>query len=318
MNAPTPGGANVPTTTGATTDGTAAATARAEWRIGLACALAIVALWTGFNLVARWGLTGGLTPWDLAFLRYMVAGVCALPLLWRYGMGGLALGRGLVLMLFAGFGFGLFAYNGFARAPVAHGGVLLAGMLPFMTAFGAWLVLGEGWPRRRVVSLLIVAAGVALLAGPVLLADAMPGAWFGDLLFLGGSSSWATYTILCRRWRVPPVPATIAVCVLAAPIYAPIYWLFLPKTIATATLFEIAFQGIYQGLVAVVVALFVYTRALTALGPAPLTTITASVPALTALLGWLILSEPLAPGQMVGVLMVSAGIVVGVGRLRLR
>jgi len=302
----------------ATADAAAEAGRRRERRIGFACAGAIVCLWTGFILLSRAGLKGNLTPWDLGVLRYTVAFVCVLPLALRHGFGGLPLGRALVLMAAAGFGFGLFAYHGFARAPAAHGGVLLAGSLPFTTAFLAWLLLAEPWTRRRVASLAVVAAGVALLAGPTLAAGTVPGAWRGDLMFVGANLSWALYTVLGRRWRVGAVPATVAICLLAAPIYLPVYLFLLPSNLAAASWAEIAFQGVYQGAIAVVVALVVYTRALVALGPATLTTVTALVPVTAALLAWPLLSEPLAPVQVLGVLLVWAGIVLGVARYRAR
>jgi len=73
---------------------------------------------------------------------------------------------------------------------------------------------------------------------------------------------------------------------------------------------------IYQGVLAVVVAGFLFTRALGALGPTALTTITAVVPALTALAAWPLLGEALGPGGLAGVGLVTAAMLIGVVRAR--
>ncbi|MDE2456065.1 MAG: hypothetical protein KGL43_20965, partial [Burkholderiales bacterium] len=55
------------------------ASRRTRW-IGAACALAVLVIWTAFILVSRSSAHGHLLPFDIAFLRYLVAGLIALPL----------------------------------------------------------------------------------------------------------------------------------------------------------------------------------------------------------------------------------------------
>jgi len=110
----------------------------------------------------------------------------------------------------AAFGFPLLAFAGFQFAPASHGGVMLPGMLPLLTALLLWLVLGERWTLSRVVSLGLVLLGVALLALETF--GEHRGAWRGDLLLFCGSFSWALYTLMARIWRIPPLQATLARC----------------------------------------------------------------------------------------------------------
>lgn len=285
-----------------------------ERRIGFACAVAILFVWTGFILASRAGARGVLTPWDLAALRFGVAFVALLPLMLRGVLRDIPPHRVLVMGATAGLGFALFAYNAFALAPAAHAAVLLPGALPFVTAVLAWAWLGEVLTSRRVVSLAVVAAGIALLAGSAFFAT--PGAWRGDIMFFIATSSYAVFIVLVQRWRVSAIQATAAVALGAAPIYLPVWWLALPSTVAEAPWREMVFQGVVQGLVAMVLASLLYTRALVALGSTTVSLFTAVVPALAALAAWPVLDEPLGLGALAGVFLVTMGMGLGVRRGR--
>jgi drug/metabolite transporter (DMT)-like permease len=207
----------------------------------------------------------------------------------------------------------LLAYHGFSLAPAAHGGVMLPGTLPFLTAALGAAFLGERWTTLRVASLLVVACGILLLATDTF--GDHPDAWRGDLLFLAGSLCWAVYTTLVRRWGIGAVEATLSAALWGAPLYLPVWWLLLPSNLAAVPAGPIAYQFVYQGVFAVLVAGFLFTRAVTAIGAPRTTTITALVPAMAALGAWPLLGEPLGALGLAGVGLVSAGMVLGVAGL---
>ena len=283
-----------------------------ERRIGLACAFSVLFLWAGFTLASRFSAKGVLTPWDIAALRYGGAFLAVLPLALQCGWPRLPARQAAGIVATAGLAFPLFAYSGFQFAPASHGGVLLPGMLPLQTAVLLWLVLGERWTRARIVSLVLVVAGVGLVARDTF--GDHPGAWRGDLLLFCGSFSWAVFTLMVRIWRIPALQVTLAIGLYAAPVYLPFWLLLLPSNVATAPVSEMVFQMIYQGGLSVVVAGFLFTRALIALGPAVLTTITAAVPALIVLAAWPLLGEALGAGGLAGVGLVTAAMLMGVAR----
>ena len=64
---------------------------------GVAAAGSVVVLFVGFVLISKYGLRTALVPWDLAALRFAVAGLAMLPLALRYGQCDLGIGRTLVL-----------------------------------------------------------------------------------------------------------------------------------------------------------------------------------------------------------------------------
>jgi drug/metabolite transporter (DMT)-like permease len=277
------------------------------------CAFLVLFVWVGFLLSSRLSAQQAFTPWDVAALRYAGACLGALPLAVWLGWPRLPPLRLVAVVATAAFGFPLFAYHGFVFAPTAHAGVMNAGMLPFLTAALGAAFLGEAWTRRRVVSLLVVAAGVLLLALDTF--GAHPGAWRGDLLFLAGAFSWSVYTVLIRLWGISAVVGTLSAALWAAPIYLPVWWLFLPSNLGAVGAGPIAWQLVYQGIFAALVAGFLFTRAVTAIGAPRTTTITSLVPAMAALAAWPLLGEPLGWVGLVGVALVSAGMVLGVVNL---
>jgi drug/metabolite transporter (DMT)-like permease len=289
-------------------------TDRRTRRIGFACAIAVLFVWTGFLLSSRLGAKQAFTPWDVAALRYAGAFVAAVPVAMLVGWPRLPPRALLMVIATAALGFPLLAYHAFAFAPVAHASVMGPGMLPFLTAAFGWLWLSEAWTRRRALSLLVVACGIALLASDTF--GDHPGAWRGDLLFLAGSSCWAIYTTLVRRWGIGALETTLSVALWAAPLYLPVWWLLLPSNLVAIPSGAVAYQFIFQGMFATLVAGFLYTRAVTAIGAPRTTTITALVPAMAALLAWPLLDEPLGLAGLAGVGLVSAGMALGVMGIR--
>ena len=268
-------------------------------------------VWVGFHLVSRSSTAQAMTAWDVAALRFAGAFLTVLPIaLWR-GLPRIAPPRALAVLAFAGFGFPLGAFAGYQLAPAAHGATVMAAGLPVGTAL---LGLAFGLARvdgRRVLSLCVVVAGSLLLAAATA-GGAWEGAWKGDLLFLCAVLSWSVYTVLVQRWRLPALDAMLAIGLAAAPLYLPVWWLFLPSTIGQAAPAAMAFQAVFQGAFAAVLAGLLYTTAVTLIGPGPTTMVGAVVPALSALAAWPLLGEALPPLGLLAVLLVSAGMVLGV------
>lgn len=276
----------------------------------------IVVLWAGFSLAARFsarnGGPAGLTPWDLGALRYTLAFIIASGL-WAAGRGrGLPWRRSFVLAMLAGFGFALPSYAGFRFAPAAHGALILSGALPFLIAAMNTLVLRERWTGTSWLSLLLLAAGFILVGTEAYAhGNAPAGAWRGDLLFLVAATCWALYTVLARRWQPGPLQSIVAIGLWCGPLFLPVWWMLLPSHLTAAPWDEVAFQAFYQGIVAVVVSLWLFTRALAILGPSRLAAITALVPGTAALLAVPLLNEPLGTLTVLGLVAVCAAVAVG-------
>jgi drug/metabolite transporter (DMT)-like permease len=288
---------------------------RVRW-VGAGCALAVLAIWTSFIVIARVSSRHALAPYDIAFLRFLFSGVVALPFfLWRPKT--LSVGRLAALTLTAGVGYCLLAYSGFFFAPAAHAAVLMPGSLPLWTALFAFIALGERLTGTRVAGLALIVAGGLLVGGSSLL-QAFDGGrtWQGDVLFLGAGMSWSAYGVLCRRWQVGAIDATLAIAVGTLVSYVPIYGVaaaagWVPSGLAAASWREIAVQAVYQGGFAMLIAGIAFTQVVATFGPVRTTMLTALVPSLAALAAVPVLGEALSGAALGGLVCVTAGLLLG-------
>lgn len=306
--------------------------------IGLLAAVVTVTIWTGFIIIARASAQRTLTPFDIALLRIVGASLVLLPWGWwmvrrrHAALGALAPASSLagisplplrttaLLGSFGGLLYALLAYSGFFHAPATHAAVLMPGSLPLSTALlAAWLLRDHITPLRA-AGLALIVAGDLLVGGRSLLAAFSGGdVWKGDLLFMLAASSWATYSVLARRHAVDAVQATIAITAFACMVYLPSYALLVWLGAVTSHLVqapwsEIAFQMLFQGGGSVVVSGIGFTRMIQHYGPVRSTMITALVPGLSAIGAVVFLDEPMHWNLVAGLLLVTAGILVGVLR----
>ena len=212
-------------------------------RAGLIAACFTICIWTGFILVSRYGGKGVLTGWDVTALRFGVGALIALFFLPRVTLPPYKII--LLFSVFGGIGYSVTVYAGFRLAPAAHAAVLLPGTLPFATAVIAWLWLRQKPSPAQRIALLLVFIGIALTTADTFFHGAhLTGLqMMGDLLFLCGSSSWAVFTLLLRRYPIPPLTAAVTTTLGSAILYLPIWWFFLPSTIGRAPVAEIAIQA---------------------------------------------------------------------------
>ena len=277
-----------------------------EFTIGIACALAVVVLWSSFHLVSRIGVQTSLTPYDLVTLRVGIAGLIMIPVLVRLGLGHLRLWQAVVLALIAGPGFGLTAFSGYQFAPAAHGAAILAGAIPLFAVPIAAMVLGERLSVGKSLGLLAIVAGIVFL-----IFDSFTGfdneLWRGDVLFLGGALAWAAVAVLARAWRVEPVRGTAIAAVISMIVFVPIHFAFLPTRLDVVPLIDVAGQAVFHGLLSMVISMLLFTRAVSLLGVSLTTMITASVPATAAVAAAILLDEPLSAFMIAAIVLTTAG-----------
>jgi drug/metabolite transporter (DMT)-like permease len=287
-------------------------------RAGLIAAFFTICIWTGFILVSRYGGKGVLTGWDVTALRFGVGALIALIFLPRVTLPPYKVI--LLFSVFGGIGYSVVVYAGFRMAPAAHAAVLLPGALPFATAVIAWLWLRQKPSAAQRISLLLVFIGIALTAADTFSHGAhLTGTqMFGDLLFLCGSSSWAVFTLLLRRYPMSPLTAAVTTTLGSAILYLPVWWLFLPSTLNQAPLAEITMQAAYQGVLVVFVAMLLYTFAARRLGAQTVTLLMAIVPGVSALAAVPVLGEPLSLLTLAGLGAVTMGAVLGARKMSLK
>jgi drug/metabolite transporter (DMT)-like permease len=198
----------------------------------------------------------------------------------------------------------------------------MTGSLSLCTAIVAVLLLGERLTAPRIAGLVLIFAGDLLVGGhSLLLAFEGGSTWKGDALYLCASMSWAFYAVLCRRWRVGAIDATLAIALGCLVSYVPLYALaagtgLLPTGLGVAPWREIAMLAVYQGGCVMLVSGLAFTQVVTTFGPVPTTMMTATVPPLAALLAVPLLGEPLGAVALRGLVCVTAGLLIGLRRPR--
>ena len=223
---------------------------------------------------------------------------------------------------FGGFLYAVLAYAGFVFAPAAHASVLLPGSLPLWTTLLALLLLGTRITAVRALGLACIVVGDLLVGGASLLQAFNGGeVWKGDLLFMAASICWACYSVLARRFGLEAVRATTAITVFAFFSYLPFFLLMqalgaFESRLTSLSWKTIVFQGLFQGLGAVVISGITFVRMIAYYGPVRSTMITALVPGLSALGAVVFLNEPLQWNLVLGLMLVTAGITFGVRSAR--
>jgi drug/metabolite transporter (DMT)-like permease len=282
---------------------------------GLLFAASAALIWCFFILLSRLSARADFNGFDLGFLRFSAAALSVLPILLLRGKGphfaGVTPARAVVLALFGGAGFSGLAYTGFMFAPAAHAAVLMTGILPLPTALVALVILGEAISRRKALGLAAIMAGVALV-GVHSISDAPPNAWIGDICFPLAAVSWAFFTSYTRKWKVGAMDSTIVVVLVCCAVYVPGYLLWAPKKLMAAPLSTILLTAFFQGTIALVVSMWCFNRAVAALGPTRTTMITALAPGLSSLIAVPLLGEPLSLLLVLGLVAVTAGMLIGV------
>jgi len=285
-----------------------------EW-LGILYGASAATIWGGQLVMSRAGAAAGLDGFDVAALRCGAAGVMMLPWLLtrrRYGQGagltpwphalGLAAAAG-PLFMFA-------SMLGFHYAPLPHGAVLQPSSMVLTSMGLSVLLLGEALRPRRLVGAGVIVIGLALIAGPAILrGDRVTP--IGDALFLAAGALFALYSVLSRRWNVPPMQATGSVSVIAGLIYVPPFLvlhgvdhlLALPWTMLVA-------QMLMQGVLAGIVSLVVFGRAIQILGAGRATLFPALVPGAAVLIGIPVVGEWPTWLQIGGLAVVTCGLVV--------
>ncbi len=301
--------------------------------VGWMAAVVTVFIWTSFIVVARATAHQTLTSFDIAFMRFVGAGVVLLPVGWwmvrqqrlRAPQAGSWLGLSpLGFRLTAGVGmvggvvYACVAYSGFYFAPASHASVLMPGSLPLWTTLLAAWVLREHITPARAMGLALIVAGDLLVGGASLLSAFDGGdVWKGDLLFLLTAFTWANYTIIARKHGLPAVEATVAISVFALLTYVPVYGLlaalgWIQSHLAHAPWRELLFQAGFQGIGSVVISGITFTQMVRYFGPVRSTMITSLVPGLSALGAVVFLGEPMHANLLAGLALVTVGIVFGV------
>jgi len=262
---------------------------------------------------AAWGTTYAVTtellppgrPLLAATLRALPAGLVLVAITRRRP----ALADWLRLAVLGTLNVGAFFALLFVAAHRLPGGVAatLGAVQPLLAAGLAALLLGERIRGRTVVAGGVGVVGVALL---VLRADAALDGW-GVAAGLAGSASVAIGVVLTKRWgrRLPLLAATGWQLVAGGLVLAPVMLLVEgPPPPLTA---ENVAGHVWLGVVGTAVAYCLWFRGVEALPVQRVSLLGLCSPLVATAVGWLVLGQSLAVGQVAGAALVLAALHIG-------
>jgi drug/metabolite transporter (DMT)-like permease len=273
--------------------------------------LGAVCIWGAFIVVSRLGVRTSLTPWDVAAIRFSVAGVLLLPYLAKRGLPLDRLGWTGVTAIVVGCGapMVLLVNVGLLFAPAAHGGALFPGVMPLMVAILAAMVLKEPFNvRKRIGCVLIVLGAVGIVWG----SGGTIGTTqtIGHALFLLAGLAWASYTVVMRRARLDGLHAAAIAAVGSLVLYLPVYAYVAGTSVFKAPLLDIGLQAVVQGLLTAIVALLLYGRMVSLLGATGGAAFVALTPVVTGLMAIPILGEWPVAIDWIAIVVISGGVYV--------
>src|SRR5215831_9766911 len=259
---------------------------------GVLFGLTAVSIWAGWSALTRLAVTTKFDAWDIAALRFAIAGCLLAPIAVHKG---LALGRagwsGLALLIAgAGVPSVLLAAAGLQFAPAHDQGALNPGFMPLFVALISALGLGEKLAAVRQLGLSVILVGALVIVGSHA-ATWTTSRLCGDALFLTAALLWAGFTVVMQQARIDPLHAAALVSCGSALIYLPIYLAFYGTHLAHIPLADAVLQAIFQGLLVTVVSLVLYGRAIARIGASGGAAFGALVPALSALIAIPLLGE---------------------------
>lgn len=190
------------------------------------------------------------------------------------------------------------------RAPAAIGAITNA-MTVLFTALVAFVLFGERIGGRRAGALLVGFIGVLVLAtakvgglsvGPAALAGAMASLCYG----IG-------YNLVKRQMSdLPPAASAGATLGVSALLLAPLAWAYWPEQAVPVQAWGCA---VVLGMLCTGLAYLLYYRLIQRIGPARASTVTYLIPVFGALLGWLVLGEPLTWTMLLAGLLILGSVV---------
>ncbi|MGH6714331.1 MAG: DMT family transporter [Bradyrhizobium sp.] len=277
--------------------------------LGVACGLGSALFWALGFVATRHGLQVGFTPVDLLMHRFLWSGVAFLPIILRGNLAdlcGIGWGQGLVLMALGGPVMSLISYTGFLFVPLGHGSVIQPSCATLGGLFLAAAVLGERMSFSRVLGAVVIVAGLAVIGGESIGHIGLHGV-MGDLIFVLTGFMFACFAALVRYWRVTAFSVAGVVSVLSLLLFPVYVGLVGIGHVAAIGLRENALQALGQGILAGPAAMYLFTLSIQHLGVARAAIFPAIVPALTLLVGWVLLDEPPTALQAVGLCIVLTG-----------
>ncbi|ENU84208.1 hypothetical protein F970_02369 [Acinetobacter sp. CIP 102082] len=264
-------------------------------------------IWGGFTILSRLNLHWHVSAWDLVAMRFAIAFIILMPvLLYKKDLAFLWHPRPIILALTGGLAYCLTVYTAFLQAPAAHAAIFLNGCIPLCTAVAAYLLFKQPFDKHTWLSLIIMLSALALMSY-LMLHEQASAFGLGDVLYFLSAVWWGIFTVLLKQWKLSAWHSMASVAIWSALIYLPIYILFIPKHFQEAEPVHLLVQGVFHGVLVVIIATLTYVAAIERLGAFKTGSIVTLAPFIAAVIAVPLLNEPLSPAIMCGLVGMGIG-----------
>lgn len=287
---------------------------------GYAAALATVLIWSCYFLSLRYGALSSLGTFELTLFRFAVPGLILMPYFIRrrryilavhpLWLAGILMGAGLPFFLLSAHAMGL--------APVVQGSTLIPGTAPLFVTALAVAIFRQPLSSARFIGLGSVVIGIlCMLAASGL--DVGGPVFQGQMMFLACSLCWALFTLSVRQSGLAPLE-TAAVLTVPSGALLVLYGIVSGTGVDLSTvstqewLLQLAVQGIAVGLGAG----FLYGYAIRALGAEITSAIGSLTPVCATVLAAVFLQESVELITLLGLSLVTLGVIAASGLIRTR
>jgi drug/metabolite transporter (DMT)-like permease len=293
----------------------------ADRRLAEIGVVAVMVLWAANFIVVK-SAVAQLPPVGFTFLRFLLASATLLVLLrWREGSIGMPR-RDLVAILGLGaVGFGAYQIlwtTGLTTVPAGDSALLIAAT-PVLVAILAVVARSDVLTPVKLVGVLVSFAGVVVVigSGPGL---TLGRSLIGEGLTLAGAVCWSFYTAFGAPFvrRYSPLRATAWATVAGTIVLAPVALVQLASLDQIPLGADVVGAILYSGMLAAGVSNVIVLNGVKVVGPTRTAALQFLVPALAVLFAFLLLHEPIRPGQVVGGLIIVGGVLITRGGMPFR
>ncbi|MGH1542459.1 MAG: DMT family transporter [Arenicella sp.] len=267
-------------------------------------------LWGTWPVISRFSILQTLTPMDIVAIRFWVAGLILLPYLLKKGWGGLSLVQLVFLAAGGGMLYVYLALTGLSFAPSGHAGMIIPSCTMTFTFIGSWLFLGDRPKSQRILGILVIISGIIITNYFGSGAGAGSDAWIGHLFFVFAGFCWGSYTVAAKKAQLSALHLTAIVSVVSMFVYTPLYLVFGEPMILQAELSDIMIQGVFQGVIIAILALFTYTKTIELMGASRASLFVALVPGFAVLIAYPVLGEVPGIYEIMGLILITSGMVI--------
>ena len=274
-------------------------------------AFCVALAWSGSWITGKLAVASA-PPLEVSTVRFVIAAIvlAAMAIVTRteLGSGGL---RPVVLAGFFGYaGYNAFVFVGLTMAPASDGALIVPTLIPVLTAIAA-LFVGERLTATKLAGFAMASVGAALVIAAGQTGDELSSRrLLGDMLMLLGAACWAIYTVLgtiALRSRSP-----LAVVTIAAPVGAALLFPlgFFEKTYADLAGWTtgVWLNVLYLALAGTVASFTLFYWVVRRVGAGVAAMTSYFVPVLTLVMAVAFLGDRPQPLQLVGGLVILAGV----------